>query len=515
MYVKETLELKNKHKYGTASFVLLILIALYVYGPFVGYPNARSMTGDTAIQVKLGMDGISSGHFILDEIYSWHPDLTFTAHESGWYLLVGFMYKYLGFLGLILTGTIFTYATVFLALRAIRDKAHPVINAVVLVLVPSLGGFPDYNVRPSASSIFCMLLLCVVMLSDNIKPLNKCFVFAGLSLALGWLHGGILPIFFMIMAVFMVVELLYKQWKTALMYFLAVIGGFGVSLLNPIGIRTWTFGLKQMGATDIWSLVIEWQPRTFSILESVAILLALIGFMCDEEVLKFDKKKITKLCILCMFFIATCKYQRFVNIYTLVYLVVAPEELSCLLTWINKNVFKFKVEKIKISDLFYYLTALVCFCLIIYSGVVFFTSVVKTNTFKDIEEMAAYDEEVVDFIKEHEYENIFNGFNSGSWLAFHGVKVHIDNRIDPYMEEYSGVDHIRGKLSMKNIRDMDRFVEEYHPDAFVFDLGTGDSNLVYEIETFGSDRYKIVYDKVVNSTLSTSLDTRWVIVECI
>lgn len=515
MYEMNTLKAKKTYKYGTASFILMLIVALYSFSPFTAVASMYGMVGDTAIQIKTGLDGISSGHLMLDEVYSWHPDLIWTAHEEGWYFFLGFMYKFLGLWGVILVGTIFNLGTGFICVKNLRDRVHPLISCVVLVLVPFLGGFPDYNVRPSVTSAFAIALLISIMLKEEGKPLNKALAFAGLAYALAWLHGGILPVFFMVMVVFAVVEILYKNKRAAITYLVSLPVAMGLTLINPIGIRIWTFGLKQMGADDIWQYVQEWQPHKFSIFAAIMVLVLLIGFMVDEKVVKFDKRKITAILILSMFFIATCKYTRFILYFSIAYIIFAPEEIEGLLLWINKHVFKIKLEKITISDASYRILTLACAVLILYSSFNYGTKYFKTNSMHDIEAMAAYDIEAVDYLKAKDYKKVFNTFNTGSWLAFYDVPVHIDNRIDPFMEEYSGVDHIRGKMNISNLYELESFRREYEPDAFILDMGTGESELLWEIENYASDRYKIVYDNTCSSNLTDSICIRWVIIECI
>lgn len=518
MKMESTLNIKNKTGQQTTQTVIfwvLMAFALFSFNPFTAIASMYGMVGDTAIQIKTGLDGIASGHLMLDEVYSWHQGLTWTAHEEGWYFLLGFMYKLLGLWGVILVGTLFNLGTAFICTWNIRRKAHPLINIIVIVLVPFLNGFPDYNVRPSVTSAFCVALLIHIMGMEKMSPVRKAAAFAGMSYALAWLHGGILPLFFALMAVFMVIEAVYSNWRAAITYLVTIVISFGLTLINPIGIRIWTFGLKQMGATDIWNKVQEWLPHKYSILEAIAILIVLIGFMTDEKVIKFDKSRITAICILSMFFIATCKYTRFALYFSIAYFFFAPEAIQSLVLWINRHIFRSRVKNISISNMSYIILSAACVAFIAFSAVTNTAKYIRTNTMADIEAMAAYDGAAVDYIREHGYERIFNSFNTGSWLTFYDIPVHIDNRIDPYMMEYSGVDHVRGKMGIENLYDMDRFRMEYNPDAFLLDMGDGESPLLYEIQQYASDRYRIVYDNTVESNLSDSLNIRWVIVECI
>jgi len=507
-------ELNLKRRKPLASDIFLVLLMLMLYSPFAAITSMSGMVGDTLIQIKIGLDDLKLGTLITDEIYSWHDGLTFTAHESGWYLLLGLMYKAFDLWGVIAVGTIFTYLAGFTALSFMKHTAHPLICAAVIAITPFLGGFPDYNVRPSVTSTFAFALTTVVLLSED-HPLRKAPVIASTAFALGWLHGGILPLYFVLVAVFLVIELIYKRFKDAKFIACGMIVGFVLSLLNPVGISVWTFGLKQQSANDIWAYVDEWKPMEFSIIQLVVILLVFVGFMCKDRIRKFERNAIIKLALLCMFFIASCIYKRFILYYSMMFLMFAPESIEGLLIWLKGNLFpKHEFKKLNLSDFFYKLLSGVCALMLVGVGIINTGNYLPTGSISDIENMAAYDHEVIDFIKEQGYTKLYNSFNTGSWLLFNDIKVHIDNRIDPYMQEYSGVDHIRGKMSVSTLSDLDRFRGEYDNDAFLIETSAGYSDLIYEIETYAPDRYTVVYDNTVSSSIDGLQDIRWLVIEC-
>lgn len=509
-----TLNTKKDKLKIAASSVFLFALVILVFSPFAGITSMIGMVGDTCIQIRIGLDDLAQGRLITDEIYSWHDGLVFTAHESGWYLLLGVMYKLFKLWGVILVGMAFTYATGFTAVNYFKDKANPFVAAAVMAVTPMLGGFPDYNVRPAVTSIFAVTLLTVSCIGDR-KPLFKASVFACCAFFLGWLHGGILPLFFIVYLVFIAVELLFRKWKDAGLMACGAVAGFVLSLLNPMGIRAYLFGLKQSGASDIWAVVDEWNPMRFNLFQITVILLVFIGFMANDKLRKFDKKAITKLLLLCMFFIMTCIYKRFVVYYSAVFLLFAPELMSDLVKWFANNVIKSKKEiSIKLSDMFYKVLAAGCIVLTIGLGYFLIPIFLPTGTMADIEAMAAYDPQAVEFIKERGYGEVFNSFDTGSWLAFHGVKVHIDNRIDPFMSEFSGEDHIRGQMSITSLADLDAFRARYDNDAFLINTGEGYPYFLYEIDTYASDRYSVVYDNVVPSSIPGVNSQQWIIIEC-
>ena len=494
-----------------ASFVFLIAVALYIFGPFMGIVGMSGMVGDTMIQIKAGLDTLSSGHFILDEIYSWHEGLKWTAHESGWYVLLGFAYKTAGLWGVIGVGCLFNYLTAMTSVWYLRDKAHPMISAAVMIILTRMAGFPDYNVRPSVTSAAVIAILIVVTLSDT-KSIYKAVVFSVGAFVLAWLHGGISPLYFAVYAGLTILELFYKEFKDFFIMLAGIPVGFGLTLLNPIGFEIWSFGAKQAGATDIWAYVDEWQPKSFSVIEIIMVVILIAGFIIDERTRKFDKKTITKICLIVASLVLTCIYKRFMLYFTVMYLLFAPEELDILIKWIVKKVSKKDSISLSLSSSFYYILAGLCAVIFIGSGVYLGMTYLPSNSMTDIEKMAAYDHGAVDVILAKDYKRIYNSFDTGSWLLFNGIKVHIDNRIDPFMEEYSGVDHIRGTMFIGSIEEMDSFRQKYDNDAFL--LTSPAPQLVDYIGENCSDRYEVVYDNTVSSNIVNGLSIRWVIVEC-
>ena len=54
------------------SAVFVIAAALLIFSPFASMNHLSGWVLDCSIQIKLGLDAITSGHFITEEIYSWH-----------------------------------------------------------------------------------------------------------------------------------------------------------------------------------------------------------------------------------------------------------------------------------------------------------------------------------------------------------------------------------------------------------------------------------------------------------
>ena len=511
MYKRLAIKLKKTKVFGPQT-LFLIAVAILVFGPFASMEHIGNWVYDCAIQIKLGLDALSSGHLITEEIYSWHEGLTFTAHESGWYLILGFMYRYLGVWGILIVCSLFTCASAIVAALYSRDHVHPLFIAAALVLTRLLKCFPDYSARPALASTLAFTVTFVVMLSDR-KPAIKAGVFTLFSFLLAWLHGGMLPLYFVVYVLFIIIELIYKDFKSAGILALGIISGFIVSLLNPIGFSLWSYGLKQTSSVEAISTVDEWKPLTFNIVQALIVLLVFVGLMTGKGVRDFKKQSITKLALFCMFFIIACVYRRFVLFLAITYAITAPEAYQDLAVWIREKLLPKLPAGIKLSHAFYYLMSGIICVMFVISGVIYSGKYIKTNTMADAEAIAAFDKGAADYVSAKGYERIFNSLDSGSWLVFNGIKVHIDNRFDPYNSAFTGTDYLTGKMDITNLYELDSFREEYDCNAFLLDINPGFSPLLYEIGTYASDRYEIVYDNTVTSVAKDRGSIRWVVIE--
>lgn len=512
MYKRLDMKIK-KTKAVEPETLFLIAVALLVFGPFASMEHIGNWVYDCAIQIKLGMDAISAGHLITDEIYSWHEGLTFTAHESGWYLIVGFMYKYLGVWGILLVCSLFTCSAAIAAVFFSRGRVHPLFIAVALVLARLMRCFPDYSARPALSSTLAFTVTVIVLLSDR-EPVFKAGLFTLFSLILAWLHGGFVPLYFVIYLLFVVIELIFRKFKDAGIMACGILTGFLASLLNPIGIALWTYGLKQTSSEALFT-VDEWKPLNLSIPQALVILLVFVGFMAGKGIRDFDKKTISKVALFCMFFIIACVMRRFVLLLAISIALFAPEAYQDLFVWLRDNLVPKLPKALKLSSGFYYLLTGATAVMIIAAGVIYSDRYIKTNTMADAEAMAAFDKGAADYVKAAGYDRIFNSLDSGSWLVFNDIKVHIDNRTDPYNSGFNDTDYLTGMMEITNLYELDNFRDEFECDAFLLDINPGSSPLIYEIETYASDRYEIVYDNTVTSVIPNHGSIRWVIIEYI
>ena len=509
------MSLDSKKKLSTSAMIFIIAAIALLYCPFfniklIGY----GYSGDTMIQTRIGLDTLAQGRLITEDIYSWHQDLNWWSHETGWCILVGIFYRLFGLIGIIGLTSIFNYLMAGIIFKKNLKTVHP----LIMVLTAAIGrflSFPNYNARPHLSSQLLFLIFVYAMLDEKISIRKRCLLFSLFSFLLAWFHGGMIPLFFVVFLVFIVIEAVYKNFRVCGYYLIGLLAGFVSSLLSPIGIGTWTYAWLQSRASDVWVNNVEWQPKTFSIPEITIILIVLAGFAVDKRFRDFDKKVITRFCFYCMFIILSCKYCRFMNFTALVIVMFCAEEIQILLSWLNDRIARIDTKIFDFSDVSYYILTAFCAGFMLYTSIFSWIRYFPTNSMSDISGIAAYDEGVIDYLKDKDYERIYNSFNSGTWLAFYQIPVHIDNRTDLYLEEFSGEDYITGTMMINNISDMDDFVDKYDADAIVLDLAPGTTDEYFIDDLYASEKYRIVYDNTAVSTYDADISCRWVIAECI
>ena len=130
-----------------AKKIFLICALILMYCPFFYTDMIGNYVGDAAIQIKIGLDCLSSGRFVPVEIYSWHEGLNWWPHEIGWYYIVGVAYKVLGLAGVILVTAAFNYAIAGIAFKKYKDTVHPLV-IVASAAIARLFTYPNYNARP-------------------------------------------------------------------------------------------------------------------------------------------------------------------------------------------------------------------------------------------------------------------------------------------------------------------------------------------------------------------------------
>lgn len=504
-----------KNKLSTPAKIFVIAAFVLLYCPFFNMMLiGLGYIGDTTIQIRIGMDMIEQKRLILDDIYSWHQGLNWDAHEVAWYFVVGLAYKIAGIAGVIGLTAIFNYSMAGIVIK----KNINTVNPYIIIITAAVGrylSFPNCNARPHLVSLLIIMIFIYAMLDEGVSAIKKSILFAVSVLLLGWFHGGMIPLLFLVYLVFIALDLLSREFRNAGKSLIGLALGVVASVLNPIGIGVWTYGMKYSTRDDFMAVNQEWLTKNFSIPEITILLLFLIGFILDERLKKFDKRALAKLCLYCMFIVASCVHGRFMNFTAMMIVMFGGEQLQVLLNWLNDHLFKIDKTKLELHDVSYYILTFFCVAFMLFTSVTSWIRYFPTNTVSDIAGIAAYDDDVITILKQKNYDRIYNSFNTGTWLAFYGIPVHIDNRSDLYLKEFSGEEYFAGQYMITSINEMDDFVDKYDVDALVLDLEAGTTDEWFADDLYESDRYNVIYDNYVTSTYDPSYTYRWMVVECV
>ena len=366
-------------------------------------------------------------------------------------------------------------------------------------------------------------------------------------------HGGFLMMPFVLLAVYYGVRLVVNKdikdfgWGclTALVCFIS-------TLITSYGRSCWTYSNKQSMYPEIRNNISEWMSMDWGIELFIPCLLILIGLIMDKRFRDKDADHLCKIAYYCAFFVGACIYCRLFILQGVFFLLFGPKALDNLIMFC-KELFSFnrvktstklniKSNKIKfkLKDTTKQNIALIMCCILFGAllcvNIAFFMDF-KDNTVNDTAVVDGYDTELIDFIKDNGYEKIYNDYTIGTWLLFNDIKVHIDNRLDPYLKSYSGVDTIHNSMYINNLIHMNDFRDKYHPDVFIFHsqdatdkIEAGEQyehlnnmeNFFEMIDTYESDRYKKVYDsttysvdKLTHEKTKSSHKHHWVVYECI
>lgn len=483
-----------------ASFMILAL------GPWFFGDYISGMYGDLMVQVKSGLWMLENKQLLLNDVFSWHEDLNWCPHEIGFYLLSGFTYKIGGAYGCILLSCVSILCLCCLFYR--ENGKHSLLSLVLSVLLfgVNTGVAVLYNTRPYIISTPLMFGLMISIW--NKTEAKKCGVyFCICSLIMAWFHGGMIPLLFVIYAVGVLIDLVYKDFKRVRCLFGFLLVGFLLSLCSPIGVETWTYAATQSQATDVWAYISEWQHGVMNLLSSFIFVASTLLFLLTDGVRRFNRTSILKAAYICMYAILFFKYVRFSSLMALTFLFVMPEVFDIFLVWLYKRfavVRKvcsigrlrrfFANYRLRLAKTLLGFSAVFVLASVVLGGVTL--SVLPNNSLNDIAEMNGKSYEIISYIKEQGYTRLHNGYNEGTWLLFNDIKVSQDNRCDLYLKEFSGKQYISMSVTFQSL---DVWVDEFKPDAVLLTYLTSDDedsvpDIIRILRDFQKDKYDLVFE---------------------
>ena len=535
-------KVKFKEAISSSKCTLILYALLYINFTKFLIDGMFGFVLDTAVQIKAGQWMIDNKSLINGDMFSWHEGLNWVPHEQLWYLLIGAAYNIGGIIGICLIGAAFNLTTItFLTKTARADKdVKPSWFSVLLAVMAAASAtiyFPSQEIRPQVFSTAALAILIYYLVKDSKIALR---IFPIITWLTALMHGGILKVFFIMMALWLIVELICdKNIKTTIKKALWILAGFVTSILTPNLFDTWTYAKKQEMYPEVRNHIGEWTAGQMDMKLLFIVLFVTIGIVLDERWKDKNKTFMFESAAFFMFAVSTVIYVR-MQLYCAMFIVImmpiAIENIAKYLEGFlsgSAETVKDKCKEVVLEQkkYFYTIANLILIVLLPINWINGFNKLPE-NTLNSAAEATGYDNNVVDFIKEHGYEKIYNDYNIGQWLLFNDIKVHIDNRLDPYLKSYSGEDNIHNTILIDNLSHLNDFYDKYHPDAIVICYetygeeadNTTNSGEIYphmnpfatyveQIDKYESDRYVKVYDNTCE-VKDTSVQMRWLIYEC-
>lgn len=523
--------------YGNVFLVLLcVLVTMYPFGYMSG-----TLVLDTAVQVKTGLLMLA-GQSIDSDIYSWHEGLTWVTHEKYWYLLVGSIYKYFQVPGLVVFNCItsfivFTFIS-FINKIKLRNNSISVLVSFAISMI--IFDILDFDIRPQIVSVPLTVALLLLLSFTDSKRVQYIF-FLVTVMIISLLHCSTAMILFAVFGFRVIADLVFdKDFKSFFISLAVMIVGFIITLIGSGGYESWLYLSKQSCYPELMELFSAWKSYSFSPRVLVVVLLVLIAVALKYYDGSFNKKFVLNVGYYCMFLAASTIYSRMFLYFSLVGLYYMPTAITFYYELLCSEKVKCIFNKVY-SFLYRFNLSILClmFCVAVIVNYSYYDmSVIRT--INDAAKVCAYDMELIDFIKDKGYYKIYNDFNIGTWLLFNDIKVHIDNRVDPYLASYSGEDNFHNVYMINNLVNLDDFVDRYQPDAIIFNydksldtLYTNNNqesynhsstmcNFIESIDRYASDKYKKVYENTVNGIQQysfsgeesySSVELTWVIYE--
>jgi len=285
------------------------------------------------------------------------------------------------------------------------------------------------NPRPQliSNSLFVITLY---ILTNFLKGCHTKLVWLLPIISLLWanLHGGTVPILFALELFFIIISFIpsfeLKNFSynnntiknNRIKLILSTILSFFTGLLNPYNIRLYLYFFMDNNKITK-QYVSEWQPITLLNPYTLFILgILLLPLFYKKYKYSLENWTIVFICLL-----LSGIHQRLIN-YSVLSIVLLLKDLQkqILQNYIHKDNTNIKWTPYKKREI----SLLIIFFVII---IVFFFPPKITNY--------RMSQEVVDFIKKEDYNQLYNSYNLGAQLIYEDIPVFIDSRADLYPDD--------------------------------------------------------------------------------
>ncbi len=420
-------------------FYIGIFVALFIGASAV----TRSLQNDTFFTILLGQDILKNG-IRYDEFLT--RNTTFTFYNVRWLfdILIATIYNNLGFDGIYLfTVSIASIISLLLYLIISKYTKKPVL-AIMLAFISIYVMSSTLTARAQILSniIFILQFYC----SQELLKTNKkryYVILLILPILLVNIHGSVFPTYFIfylpIIAEYLIGTIFtqlapklqrlsfynYDHYKPLM---IIIVISFFEGLINPNGL----YPYYMMFATALGyssKIINEMQPISVKYIIPVALLLT--SFFCYPK----KQKANTAFLILGITIMTIVSIRSMMYFFTICTLALC-DLLAELLDLIHKNTFQdFTPKHITIISVF-----------IIIVIIIGCTYSIINNYNAPLLNPYFYPTEAIDYLLEEvdlDNEILFNDFNAGSFLEFHGIKTFLDSRAEVFERPINDTDLLR------------------------------------------------------------------------
>lgn len=401
-------------------YVLLLLSCLVVFIP--------KLQNDCFWLIKVGEHIVTNG-FPVTEPLTYHTGLYFPVQQWLSAVIFFIIHKYLGFTGLYLLTAVFSLlvSIAIYKLCILLSDGNRAISMSLTLVTNALMVFMFFVPRPQIFS-YLIFILEIIFLELYLKKDNyKYLVFLPiLSIILINIHAAIWIFFFLLLIPYLfdgikqITSYLKIPNHTKNKYILlcmiaCIICGF----INPYGLDNVLYSIKSFGTGT--NFIGEMLPVRFNNILG----LTLLGYLFFlAAIYKFVNSKTTlryALITLGTVYMSLLSFRNF----ALLIICATP-----FLAYYLRNMRDLELNKISKSILFSYkFISIISLLVVLRIGYIAFNPDITIDSKKILPDKAT------DFILENidlDSMKIYNGFNTGGYLEFRGIKTFIDSRAEVF-----------------------------------------------------------------------------------
>ena len=462
--------LKNKQRY-----CLVILLILYLILGVIVITHRFGLDPDMLWHIKIGNDIISNQTVSIDNNYTWLSGSTWNQQEWFYDVIISTLIKYFGVWGYYLPYGLGCILLFYLSYTLSKPKnifMHVIIFSIVMACVP-------LNVmnRPAEYSVFIFILfMCLYYKRGN--KYHLLYLLAGIFIGNFHCGMGIILTAFFVMQIILDIILSFcnkniqvkndiKHSGLKVLDLLLFIVGM---CINPFGFGQIINMIKAIGIQSN-QFINEWKALSIDNLGYILLLMFLVGALI-YNIKCWNKIDLFKIVCILAVFALMCKSQKSSIIFVYLYVCFGYKYVEQFIFDIADYVYKgdkWEICRVKLNK---GICVGVTLCVFIISGFILNQQMgYNFNNYVDNMCRGVISDNMIMYLQESDAK-LLNGYDTGNYLLWNDIKVFVDTRQHPYVQEFgelTAVDDMFDMSNTKNKRVMDAYFDKYDFDIVLSD----------------------------------------------